>query len=192
MDDKGVQVLTETGTMSAKGSIVTYSDSFVYTGASKGVCFILVELMKIENTFSFQLHVANQLLHVIMKLKLNLLFNDLACRFGITKGLAGRMYNSWMPVLAEKLQGLVVWLPHESIRACCPEPFRENYPRTTLIIDCAVTFIQSPTNLKTRSAAFSNNKSHHTAKYLVVISPHGQTMFISKAFGGRASDKLIS
>jgi hypothetical protein len=42
-----------------------------------------------------------------MKLKLNLLFNDLARRFGISKGLASRMYNSWMPVLAEKLQGLV-------------------------------------------------------------------------------------
>jgi hypothetical protein len=28
-----------------------------------------------------------------------------------------RMYNSWMPVLAEKLQGLVVWLPRETIRA---------------------------------------------------------------------------
>jgi hypothetical protein len=43
--------------------------------------------------------------------KINLLFNDLARRFGISKGLASRMYNSWMPVLAEKLQGLVVWLP---------------------------------------------------------------------------------
>jgi hypothetical protein len=31
-----------------------------------------------------------------MKLKLNLLFNDLARRFGISKGLASRMYNSWI------------------------------------------------------------------------------------------------
>jgi hypothetical protein len=27
------------------------------------------------------------------------------------------MYNSWMPVLAEKLQGLVVWLPRKTIYA---------------------------------------------------------------------------
>ena len=62
--------------------------------------------MKIENTFSFQLDVADQLILVLMKLKSNLLFNDhvndLARRFGISKGLASRMYNSCMPVLAEK------------------------------------------------------------------------------------------
>jgi hypothetical protein len=73
--------------------------------------------MKIENTFSFQLDVADQLLLVLMKLILSLLFNDLARWFGISKGLASRMYNSWMPVLAEKLQGLVVWLPRETTRA---------------------------------------------------------------------------
>ena len=56
--------------------------------------------MKIENTFSFQLDVADQLLLVLMKLELNLLFNDLARRFGISKSLASRMYNSWMPVRA--------------------------------------------------------------------------------------------
>jgi hypothetical protein len=48
--------------------------------------------MKIENTFSFQLDVTDQLLLVLMKLKLNLQFNDLAGRFGISKGLASRMY----------------------------------------------------------------------------------------------------
>ena len=191
MDEKGVQVMTETGTMSAKGSIVTDCDSLLYSGVTKEVFFTLVELMKIENTFSFQLDVTDQLLLVLMKLKLNLQFNDLAGRFGIAKGLTSRMYNSWMPVLAEKLQGLVVWLPRETIRACCPESFRENYPRTTMIVYRAETFIQSPTNLKTRSETFSNYKSHNTAKYLVDISPHGQIMFISKAFGGRASDKFI-
>ena len=117
MDEKGVQVMTETGTMAAKGSIVTDCDSLLYTGVTKEIFFTLVKLLKIENTFSFQLDVADQLLLLLMKLKLNLLFNDLARRFGIPKRLASRMYNSWMPVIAEKLQGLIVWLPHETIRA---------------------------------------------------------------------------
>ncbi|CAC5419949.1 unnamed protein product [Mytilus coruscus] len=88
-------------------------------------------------------------------------------------------------------EDLVAWLPRETIRACCPESFRENYPRTTVIIDCAETFIQRPTNLKTRSETSSNYKSHNIAINLVGISPHGQIMFISKAFGGRVSDKFI-
>ncbi|CAC5392808.1 unnamed protein product [Mytilus coruscus] len=62
---------------------------------------------------------------------------------------------------------------------------------TTCIIDCAETFIQRPTNLRSRGETYSNYKSHKTAKHLVEISPHAQIMFISKAFGGRASDKFI-
>ena len=126
-----------------------------------------------------------------MRLKLNLIFDDLCRRFGISSGLACKIFNSWIPVLADKLKSLIVWLPREVIRDCCPESFRENYPRTTCIIDCAETFIQRPTNLRSRGETYSNYKSHNTAKYLVGISPHGQIMFISKAFGGRASDKFI-
>jgi superfamily I DNA/RNA helicase len=68
-------------------------------------------------------------------------------------------------------------------------PLNKNYPRTPCIIDCAETFIQRPTNLRSRGETYSNYKSHTTVKYLVGISPHGQIMFLSKAFGGRASDK---
>ena len=68
-----------------------------YYRGTKEIFFTLVILMKIENTFSFQLDVADLLLLVLMKLELNLLFNDLARRFGISKGLDSRMYNSWMP-----------------------------------------------------------------------------------------------
>ena len=67
MDEKGVQVMTETGTMSAKGSIVTDCHSLLYTGVKKEIFFTLAKLMKIENTFSFQIDVAYQLLLVLMQ-----------------------------------------------------------------------------------------------------------------------------
>ncbi|VDH91083.1 Hypothetical predicted protein [Mytilus galloprovincialis] len=190
-EEKGVQSKIEGGTMSANTNIVTDSDALLYTGVTKEVFFTLVELLRADNQFNFQLDIADQLLLVLMRLKLHLIFDDLGRRFGISKSLACKLFNSWMPVLAEQLKGLVVWLPRETIRACIPESFRENYPRTTVIIDCAETFIQRPTNLKSRSETYSNYKSHNTAKYLVGIAPHGHIMFISRAFGGRASDKFI-
>jgi hypothetical protein len=143
------------------------------------------------NTFNFQLDIADQIMLVLMRLKLNLIFHDLCRRFGISSSLACKIFNSWIPVPADMLKSLIIWLPRETIRACYPESFRENYPRTTCIIDCAETFIQRPTNLKSRGETYSNYKSHNIAKYMVGISPHGQIMFISKAFGGRASDKFI-
>ena len=39
MDEKGVQVVTETGTMSAKGSLVTDCDSVVYRGNERGIFY---------------------------------------------------------------------------------------------------------------------------------------------------------
>jgi hypothetical protein len=150
-----------------------------------------VEIVQNGNIFNYKLEVDDQLLFVLMRLRLNLIFGDLGRRFCISKSLACNIYNSWMPALAEKLKGLVVWLSRETIRACCPESFRENYPRTTCILDCAETFIQRPTHLKSRGETFSNYKSDNTAKHMVGISPHGHIKFISKTFGGRATDKFI-
>ena len=44
IDEKGVQVMTETGTMSAKGSIVTDCGSLLYTWVTKEIFFTLVKL----------------------------------------------------------------------------------------------------------------------------------------------------
>lgn len=71
-----------------------------------------------------------------------------------------------------------------------PSRFQERYPKTTEIIDCAETFMQRPKK-KNRGETYSHYKSYNTVEYLVGISPQGQIMFISKVFGGRASDKFI-
>ena len=59
------------------------------------------------------------------------------------------------------------------------------------MIDCAETFIQRSSNLKDEAETYSFYKEHNTAKYLVGISPHGLIMFVSRSYGGRASDKYI-
>ena len=190
-EEKGVQVTTDPGTVTAISHIKSDSDAYLYTGVSKEVFFTLVSVMTPYNTFSFQMPIADQIMLVLMRFRLHLILDDLCRRFGISKSLTSKILSAWTPVLAEQLKFLVGWLPRETIRACCPESFRENYPRTTCIIDCAETFIQRPTILKSRGETYSNYKSHNTAKYLVGIAPHGHIMFISRSFGGRASDKFI-
>ena len=104
----------------------------------------------------------DQIMLVLLKLKLNMIFEDLGRRFGISSSLACKIFNSWIPVLSDKLKSLITWLPMEVIRDCCPDSFRENYPRTTCIIDCAETFIQRRTNLRSRGETYSNYKCHNT------------------------------
>jgi hypothetical protein len=49
-------------------------------------------------------------------LKLNLIFEDLGRRFGKSSSLACKIFNSWIPVLSDKLKSLIIWLPREVIR----------------------------------------------------------------------------
>ena len=60
------------------------------------------------------------------------------------------------------------------------------------IIDCTEVFIERPSDLKTRAETWSNYKQHNTVKFLIAITPQGTISYISKAWGGRASDKYIT
>ena len=68
-------------------------------------------------------------------------YEMLARKFKISKSYVGQIYLSWLDIMEEQLGKLIVWLPRETIRACFPNSFK-TYPKTTVIIDCAETFIQ--------------------------------------------------
>lgn len=125
-----------------------------------------------------------------MRLRLGLLFEDLAIRFGVTQPTATRIFKFWLPRAAVAFKELVCWLPNEVIKATMPDSFKIDYPNTTCIIDGTELFIQRPLNLRARGQVYSNYKKHSTVKLLVAIAPSGYFMFVSQPFGGRASDKF--
>ena len=131
--------------------------------------------------------VEDQVLMTLMKLKLNLLVADLTRRFSVSDSLVSKTVKFWIDT---HLTNLIVWLPREIIKATMPSCF-ERYPNTACILDCAETIMQKASNLKSRGESYSNYKSHNTVKYCVSIAPSGLIMHISRAYGGRASDKFI-
>ena len=71
-----------------------------------------------------------------------------------------------------------------------PESFKK-FPNTRVIIDCTEFFVEMPSSLVNQSITYSSYKSHNTFKLLVGISPTGVVTFLSKLWGGNASDKQI-
>ena len=64
--------------------------------------------------------------------------------------------------------------------------------RVTAIIDCFELFIEKPSSLLAKACTWLQYKHYNTAKYLISITPQGVINFISKGWGGRASDQHIS
>lgn len=103
------------------------------------------------------------------------------------------MFAMWRATLANfTRENLIFWLPRDTLNRVRPSSFLEHYPNATCIIDCTEIFVQRPKNLGKRAKTYSNYKHHNTYKVLYCIAPNGFVMYVSKLFGGRASDTFIT
>ncbi|XP_049459235.1 uncharacterized protein LOC125905337 [Epinephelus fuscoguttatus] len=134
-----------------------------------------------------------QLFAVLTKLRLGLTHQDLAYRFNSSCGTISAIFHDWLHVMSERLQCLICWPSREHVRKSLPDLFRTKlFKGVRCIIDCSEIFIQRPTSLSARALTYSQYKSHNTVKFLIGISPTGAVTFLSKAWGGRASNKVIT
>ncbi|XP_021000780.2 uncharacterized protein [Parasteatoda tepidariorum] len=133
----------------------------------------------------------SQLLIVFMKLRLGLLNQDLAYRFGVGSATVSRIFREWVEKMSVSLSSCIAWPSHGP--KVMPQCFRHKFFQNVVcVIDCSDIFIDTPRNLDARSQTYSNYKHHNTVKFLIACSPDGGIIFLSKLYGGRHSDKEIT
>ena len=128
---------------------------------------------------------------VLLKLRTAVTNEMLADLFDISTGGASQVINTWVKFLACELKPLIFWPSKEAIRESLPKSLK-HCTNLRCTIDFSEIFIDRPRNLEIQALTWSDYKKHNTVKFLVGIAPSGMISFLSKAWGGRASEQYIT
>ncbi|XP_070395477.1 uncharacterized protein [Dermacentor albipictus] len=133
----------------------------------------------------------DQLLLVLLRLRLGLFERDLAYRFRVSIATLSRIYTTWISFIYLQVGQVDLWLSRDKVDKAMPAIFKERYPSTRTITDATEVRCEVPSSLVLQLATYSTYKSTITMKGLVVISPDGTITFLSKLFTGSVSDKEL-
>ncbi|CAN7944093.1 unnamed protein product [Ixodes hexagonus] len=138
-----------------------------------------------------RLSMEDQLLLVLSRLRVGLLEQDLAYRFGVHVSTISRVWT-WVWFLADYLLQVNYWPSRQIVTKYMPECFKEVYPSTQVILDCTEVFIEMPSDFRVQSDTYSTYKCHNTAKGLLGITPNRFVSFVSNLAPGRVSNKALT
>ncbi|XP_057306784.1 uncharacterized protein LOC130644980 [Hydractinia symbiolongicarpus] len=169
--------------------------SVMLTGLTYPVLLVLIKYVtrictsdKLKPT---KLSLEDQILLTLVKLKHNMSFDLLSHVSGISKTTAIEYFWKWLDVMYIWLKFFVKMGERDNIFKMIPPVFKKKFPRLTSIIDCFEIFIEAPTSLLARAQCYSTYKKHCTIKVMISCTPLGTINFVSRCWGGRASDIQI-
>ncbi|KAM7305805.1 uncharacterized protein ISCGN_015701 [Ixodes scapularis] len=147
----------------------------------------------VHHTATNSLSKFQEFLVFLMKLRLNLTFQDLAFRFGVSEATTSRVFDRWLHVAYFRLKSQIIWPERRTLQQTMPQPFYDAFgDKVSVVLDSFEIKIERPSSLLPRAQTWSQYKSSNTAKFLIGIAPQGTTSFISEGWGGRTSDKHVT
>jgi hypothetical protein len=90
---------------------------------------LLSTIKQFGKELPYKLSIPNQILLVLMRLRLALTFKDIGRRFNVSHQLASNIFHTWIDIMSKELCPLIAWLPREKIRSTLPASFRNSYPK---------------------------------------------------------------
>ena len=148
--------------------------------------------MKKTITSALKLKIEDQLLLVLIKLRLNLQFHHLGNLFNMSPQDTGALFREWINYMFYRFGSVPLCPPRATLINMMPKQFRKDFPRTMIILDGTEIKLQKPSALRSQSQFYSDYKSCTTLKALVGVDPRGSFTFISMLFTGGTSDNEIT
>ena len=105
--------------------------------------------------------------------------------------LVSQCFHKVLNVKHVKISHLIKCPDRDTLLETLPSSFRSFLKSCSVIIDCTEIFTEQPFDLRARAQVWSSYKHHSTILFLIGITPQGTISFLSRAAGGRISDKLI-
>lgn len=133
----------------------------------------------------------DEFLIVCMRLCLGLLQDHLSDIFCVSKTTVSRIINMWINFLYDHCQSLVPLSTREQILCNLPKSFQE-YQNCRTVIECTELFTEKPSSLTAQWLSWSEYKHSNIFKLLIGVAPNGLVTFVSRLWGGNASDRHIT
>ena len=125
-------------------------------------------------------------------LRLGLMEQDIADRFGISQSTVSRITTAWINFLYLQFKQVSLWPNKDVIQSFMPKSFRDQYPSMRVFIDATEIYVEQPRLPELQQMTFSNYLNDNTYKTHIGISPCGAITFVSKLFPGSISDKELT
>jgi hypothetical protein len=128
----------------------------------------------------------------MIKLKQNQTFHALGNLFSIHRTTAKEIFVEVLDAMYSSTKDLLFWPSRNTVQERMPASFKTDFPNCRCIIDATEVKIEKPSRVDQEILTYSNYKGTFTMKFLVAIAPHGEIIFVSRGYGGRATDAQIT
>lgn len=102
-----------------------------------------------------------------------------------------RIMKTWINFIYDHCKSMIAWPTREQIVNNLPQLFY-NHPDTKIVIDCTEFFTEKPSSLVAQSLTWSEYQHSNTFKVLIGVAPNEMVTFVSRLWGGKASDRYIT
>ena len=107
----------------------------------------------------------------VMHLRLNVSFQYLAYRFGVSLPTVTRIFTKWVDLAYLRLKAIISWPAREELRFAMPAVFCRSFgDRVSVILDCFEIKLKNPSSLLAKAATWSHYKNSNTIKFLIGIN----------------------